>query len=236
MHVRALALTGITALLLTACGGDDDSAGDSSTPPAPASSSATAEQSGPELAEAAIDALEQADAVRIQGTVTTDDGRVDVDLRMRGDDVSGAMALGGQEVQLVVVDGEVFMQAVAEFWAAQGAPPQVADRLDGVWVAVPAETAGGLQDLTVAGLVDELRSDDASVEEDVVAAELDGEPVWEIRFSDGSSALIAAEGEPYPLQMTNSGDEPGELRLSEFGAIAPIEAPEGAVDPSDLGG
>lgn len=235
MRVRALALAGVSALLLTACGSDSSDDGTSSPPFS--SGPSTSAQSGPELVAAAADALEEAGSVRLEGNVPTGQGQTDVDLRLSGEEAAGSMSVEGQTIGVIVADGSAYLQADGEFWADQGAPASVVDRLDGAWVLAPSDSGVGLGGLTVPRLAEELRQpSEGTIEDEVTSGEVDGEPVWEIRSSDGAVLRVAAEGTPYPLVFERSGDEAGVMRLSEFGAVEPIEAPEDFLDLSDLGG
>jgi len=172
MRVRALAVAGLSALLLTACGGSSDDAADGSSSAA-SSSEAAEQQSGPELVEAAATALEQADSVHLQGSMSLAQGPSELDLRLRGADVAGSMTIQGQQVQVMAVAGAFYMQAPVEMWTSQGVPAVIATRLADSWVLVPSE-GGGLSDLSVESLVAEMRSpSDATVEEEVTATELD---------------------------------------------------------------
>ncbi len=117
-------------------------------------------------------------------------------------------------------------------WTCGSGSPTFAD----TWVLVPTEAGDGMEDLSVDGLVAEMRSPDTTTEDEVTAAELDGRPVWELHDSEGAVLLVAAEGEPYPLQVTRTGVDGGVLRLSEFGTVAPIVPPADHLDLSDLGG
>jgi hypothetical protein len=243
MRLRALALAGLTTVLLTACSstieGVASPAGSvpgSTGTAEPARSGEAGDLTGPELQEAAISALEDADAVRVEGTITTDGEQADVDLRLRGSDVAGTMTVLGAEVEIIAADGSVYMRADADFWVLSGAPAGIAATLADRWVSTPAEAGNAFGDLTVAGLVEEMRDPGATIEDEVSTAELDGEPVWELTDSGGDVMLVAAEGAPYPLQITSTGAEPGILRLSEFGTVAPIEPPADHVDLEDLGG
>ncbi len=240
MRIRALALAGLTALLLTACGGDSDSSdgGSGGSVSDVAASQAAADRSGPQIVGAAADALEQADAFRMQGSMVIEPGPAEVDLHVQGSDLVGSFVFGGQTVRIIALDGAVYMQAPASFWTDQGAPAAMASRLGGTWVMSPAEEGSEFAEFSVASVAEELRSpsDGATVAEEAVATSLDGLPVWEIRDSVGSVMHVAAEGEPYPLQITKTGAEAGVMRLSEFGTVAPIEPPADFLDLSDLAG
>ncbi|WP_029434168.1 hypothetical protein [Blastococcus sp. URHD0036] len=241
MRLRALALAGLSTVLLTACGSTiDGSASPAGTlgagpgPSAPADAASDA-PTGPELNEAAIDALEQAGSVRIAGSMTMDGEQAEMDLRLSGDDVAGSMTVQGFTVQLLVVGGAFYMQAPEEMWTSQGVPPVMAAGLAGTWVLVP----GGEQefaDFSIAGMVEEMRSPGATIEEEVGDSELDGQPVHELRDSEGAVMLVAAVGPPYPLQFSKTGAEAGVVRLSEFGTVAPIDPPADFLDLEDLGG
>jgi hypothetical protein len=244
MRLRALALAGLSTVLITACSSTIEGAaspassaeGSTGTAEPTRGSGESDDPTGPELEEAAISALEDADAVRVVGTITTDGEQAEVDLRLRGSDVAGTMTVLGASVEIIVVDGAVYMRASADFWIRSGAPAGIAATLAGTWVTAPAESADGFEDLTVAGLVEEMRSPGATTEEEVSTSELDGAPVWELRNSEGDVMLVAAQGKPYPLQITSTGAEPGVMRLSEFGTVAPIEPPADPVALEDLGG
>jgi|tagenome__1003787_1003787.scaffolds.fasta_scaffold20912813_2 hypothetical protein len=235
MRVRALAVAGLSAVLLAACGGgsSDDTATNASSA---AASSSQAAPHGPELAAASADALEQAGSVRMQGQAPLDGEVGNVDLRLQGPDVAGSMGVGGQTVQIVVTGGSLYMQATPEFWAAQGMPEQMADSFADTWVLAPADAAGGLGDFSLAGFVSELRSpSDSTVEDEVEADEVDGQRVWVVHNSDGSLLHVAAEGKPYPLSITKTGTDGGTLIFSDFGVTTPITAPAHYLDFSDLG-
>lgn len=233
MRVRTLALAGLSTVLLAACGTTvlDGQASPAAAPTSEHSSDPT----GPELSDAAIDALEQAGSVRIAGSMTMDGEQADVDLRLSGDDVAGSMTMQGSTVQLVVVGGAFYMQAPEEMWTSQGLPPAIAASLAGTWVLVPGGS-DEFADFSLAGFVDEMRRPDATIDEEVGDSRLDGQPVYELHDSDGAVMLVAAVGPPYPLQVTQTGAEAGVMRLSEFGTVAPIVPPADYLDLGDLGG
>ena len=221
MRNRTLALLGTTALLLTACGSDGNG---------------MAELSGPEVADRAATALEEAGSAAVGGEYAMDGESGEVELQVQGDDLTGTLTLGGLDVQLTAVDGQVYMQAPAEFWGGSGVPQEFAAELDGRWVLVPGEAAAGFQELTLQGLADELRSPgEGQYQEEVATEERDGEPVVVVSDDSGGSLVVAGEGEPYPLEVVGTEDE-GTLRLSEFGEEQDITAPEDALDLADIGG
>src|SRR4051794_13303016 len=195
MRVRAVVVTCLSAVVLTACGGGSS---DDTSSAAASSASASAEQkSGPELAAAAADALEQAGSVRITGSAPVDEGTADVDLRLQGADVAGTMAVGGQSIQLIITGGSMYMQASADFWAAQGMPASMASSFAQTWVLAPADAVGGLSDFSLAGFVTELRTPtDGAYADEVTSGELDGQPVWLVTQAGGSVLKVLPRARP----------------------------------------
>ena len=221
MRIRTLALLGTSALLLTACGADGNG---------------MAELSGPEVADRAATALEEAGSAAVSGEYAMGGETGEVDLQVQGEDLAGTVSLGGLDVQLAAVGGQVYMQAPADFWTGSGLPEEFIGQLDGRWVLVPAEAAAGFQELTLQGLADELRTPgDGEIQQEVTEDERDGEPVVVVRNDNGGTLVVAGEDEPYPLEVTNSEDE-GTLTLSEFGEDQEITAPEDPLDLAELGG
>jgi hypothetical protein len=205
------------ALLLTACGG-----------------SPLDGKTGPEVADAAADALEKAGAVHIAGTVEQDGEEGDIDLHLQGEDASGTLTLGGFDIELLSTGGSVYMQAPPEFWAAFGTPEDVAATFDGQWVVVPGDAAADFADFSLKGFVEELRNPESAVKDDVRTDEVDGEDVVVIEQEDGSTISVADDENAYPLEVTNKGDSPGTMTFSRFGEEEDIAAPDDAIDLAEM--
>jgi hypothetical protein len=215
----AALLTG--ALLLSACGGDSPLEG----------------KTGEEVAALAADALEEAGAVRISGTMTTDGEEGEVDLQLQGDDAAGTITLGGAEIELISVGGDVFMKADPEFWASFGMPEDAAAQFDGQWVAVPGDAAEDFADFSLTGIAEELRSPDGEIKDETRKDELDGEDVVVVEQEDGSSLTVADDDPAYPLEMTGADDSEGTLTFSNHGDEEDISAPDDVLDlESVMGG
>ncbi|SDZ21360.1 hypothetical protein SAMN05660209_05051 [Geodermatophilus africanus] len=221
MRNRTLAVLGTSALLLTACGSDGNG---------------MAELSGPEVADRAATALEEAGSATISGEYSMDGQTEEIDLRLQGEDVSGTLSFGDVDVELTAVGGQVHVQAPGDFWAQQGLPEEFVGQLDGRWVTLPAEAAPDFAGLTLQGLADELRSpSDAQIQKGVAEDERDGEPVVVVQDDAGGALVVAGEDQPYPLELT-SGEDEGTLTFGEFGEDQEITAPEDPLDLADLGG
>ncbi len=214
----AVLVTG--ALLLTGCGGDSPLEG----------------KTGSEVAELAANALEESGAVHMAGAMTTDGETGEVDLQLQGDDAAGSITLGGMEIELISVDGDVFMKASPEFWASFGMPEDAATQLDGEWVAVPGDAAADFADFSLAGIAEELRSP-SDIEDETRSDELKGDNVVIVERKDGGSLTVADDDPAYPLQLKGGGDSEGTLAFTDHGKKRDISAPDDVLDlESVIGG
>jgi hypothetical protein len=219
MRIRHLSVAAVTALLLTACGGNplDD-------------------KSGQEVADAAADALEEAGAVHVRGTLRQDGEEGDVDLQLQGQDASGTITFGGVELQLISVGGIAYLQAPPDFWTSFGLPETFAAQFEDQWVIVPGEAAGEFASFSLDGFVEELRNPSSEVKEQVTEDERDGDPVVIVEQEDGSTLTVANDEPAYPLATKEEGDDTSEVTFSGFGEEEEIEAPVDALDLEQLAG
>jgi hypothetical protein len=220
MRIRQLSVAAGAALLLTACGGGGPMDG----------------KTGQEVAEAAAAALEEAGAVHVAGTVVQEGEEGEIDLHLQGADAVGTLTFGGQEIEFLNVGGAAYMLAPPGFWGSFGLPEEVAAQFEGKWVIVPAEGASQFEQFSLDGFIEQLRSPDGEVQEEVEEDELDGDPVVIVEQQDGSRLTVANDDPAYPLEITNAGDESGSLTFSGFGEEEEIEAPSDAVDLTEMMG
>jgi hypothetical protein len=223
MRTRPLAVLGLAAVLLTACGGSDGN-GESA-------------KKGPQVAADAASALEKAGAVHLTGTGTSDGAAMKLDLRLQGADATGTITEGQNQIKLVGAGGKLYVQASSGFWSQAGVPESAAGTLAGKWVIVPSSAAGQVLPFTLSSLADQLRHPtDATVKSAVHTATVDGKKVVVVTQTDGSILDVAATGTPYPLRTVDKGADAGTVDASDFGTKVPITAPTGALDLSQLGG
>jgi hypothetical protein len=214
-QLTAVATLSAAALLLTACGG-----------------SPLDDKTGPQVVDAAADALEKAGSVHVTGGIAEEGS---IDLHLQGDDAIGSITMGGAELRLLSVDGAFYLQGGADFWASSGLPDDAAALLEGEWVVVPEESAGGFEQFTFADVVDSLRNPESGIEEEVGSDEVDGRKVVVVEHKDGSRLSIADEEPTYPLRLEDEGNS-STLTLSRFGAKEDITEPDDAVDLAEVGG
>jgi hypothetical protein len=216
--VRAgpLTTTLAAALLLTGCG-----------------SGPLEGKTGPQVADAAADALEAAGSVHVTGTMTSDGQQGQIDLQLQGDDVLGTLTLGGGEIQIIGSGGALYMNASSEFWNSSGLPAEAVAMFDGRWVKVPADQAAGLEEFSLTGFTTELRNpSDGAIQDEVTS---DGDVVV-VRQENGSTLRVADDDPAYPLTMTNKGDSAGTVTFSRYGEKQDIAPPVNPLDLAALAG
>jgi hypothetical protein len=240
MPIRAVALAGVSVVLLSACQGGSSHATAVTGTGTPASASPRTPQATDLVARAA-DALEQAGSLRLEGEIAAPGEDPDtVDLHLQGDDLAGTMIQGGQTIQLVATGGSAYVLAPAAWWTAHGAPSSAANRISGVWVHMPDAFEKQVTEPKSLGFLLGYLHDAAHQEYDepVHADGPGGQAVWElrdVRDDDDGFLAVAADGTPYPVELTGTASDRSSIdyRFSEFGVGQPIVAPTGAVD---LGG
>jgi len=222
MRNRFVAVVGLAAVLLTACGSSDN--GESG-------------KKGPQVAADAANALEKAGAAHLSGTGTQDGKPMQLDVTVVGADATGTVTMDGAKLDLVNVGGKLYIRASGDFWTQNGVPATAVTLLDGKWVILPADSAGELSQFSVKGLADELRHpSNGSIKDAVHTDTVDGKKVVVVTESDGSTLDVAATGTPYPLKIVDKGSQASTITASDFGKKTKITAPSDALDLSQLAG
>ena len=217
-QLTAATTVAATALLLSACGGGPLDG-----------------KTGPEVADAAADALEEAGSVHVAGDVTQEGEEGSIDLHLQGEDATGSITMAGAELQLLSVGGKVYLQGGSDFWGSFGLPEDAAALLDGNWVIVPDAAASQFEEFSFAGIVDSLRNPESEVKEEVTSDEVDGKEVVVVEQEDGSRLSVADDEPSYPLSLEDASDS-STLTLSRFGEEEDITAPADALDLNELMG
>ncbi|CCG05609.1 hypothetical protein [Blastococcus saxobsidens] len=219
MRIPQLSVAAAAALLLTACG-----------------SGPLDGRTGPEVADAAADALEEAGSFHVSGALTSDGEEGEVDLHVQGDDVTGSITTDGVELQLLSVDGSVYLQAPPDFWASFGMPEEMAAAFEDKWVVVPGQAMAEFDDFSLDGFVEQFRNPESEVQEEVTEDEIDGQEVVVVEQEDGSTLSVANDEPSYPVRITNDGDSSGTVTFSRFGEEEDISAPSDVIDLMEMMG
>ncbi len=206
------------ALLLSACGGSSPLEG----------------KNGPEVAALAADALEEAGAVRLSGTIDQDGEETEIDMQLQGDDAAGTITVQGTEIELISVGGEVYLKATEDLLASFNAPAAEVEQYEGRWLQMPAGDSAEFQEFTLGRFVEELREpEEGEYEDETSEDEVDGESAIVVERSEGPALSVADDDPPYPLRLS---DDEGTITFSDHGDEEDISAPDDVVSPEELEG
>lgn len=226
-RTRVTLIAALLSLGLSACGGGDD--GGAKTTAAPAASgtttttasSAIADKPAQEILQDMSKALAQVRSYHVSGTQEGKDGRT----RLAGDVAAdGRVKLEidqhGSTIGLIVVGGDAFFKADADFWRKTAGPSgaALAKRLANRWVKSPDGV-----DKSMRELVDSVNPKTLSYCSTREVGELtkdgttdvDGQPAIVLVDAGGPGnspgrISIATEGRPLPLRIQQTGpDQPG---------------------------
>jgi hypothetical protein len=191
-----------------------------------------------EILDKAKTALAGASSFRAKGDINAEGQKIAIDLKSKGNDLTGTLGVNGAEMQILRVGSDIYLKGSAAFWKT--VDPQrgetIAALLGDKWAKAPSSTAG-IGDL--ASLADPsklLKADGTVTKADTKT--INGVEAIGLKDSSGEGTLyIATVGEPYPLQIMGPANE-GEITFSEFGAEVDIKAPASTevVDLSKLTG
>ena len=216
----AVASIGMAAAL-TACGGggDDDFTA----------------QSGSKIADQSKKAMEELEAVKVDGTVKSNGQEVSINMQTNNDgDCSGEIEVGGGKAELVGVDGKVWFKPDAAFWKASAgdSADQIVAIVGDKWVVVPSDGGGFDEFCDIDDLLDELVSDDDdddSKYEKGKTDEVDGEDAIAVEHKDDegtSTGYVRVDAPHYLVKIEKTkGDDTGSVTFSEFDEKFTAEAP-----------
>jgi hypothetical protein len=189
-------------------------------------------QTGTEALTTARVALRNAKTARLTGNITTGGQKIQLDLELVGDNSTGTLTVDGNDVQLIKLDGSVYIKGDPQFLAqyANGDTAAV-QALNGKWLKTA--TTSDFDSFSIDGFADELKaSNDVKVNAKTTQATQNGKPVVILSQSDGSTLTIANTGEAYPLVLNGKGTDSGQLTFSDFNKAVTITAPSDILDVS----
>ncbi|MGK4583534.1 hypothetical protein [Kitasatospora sp. HPMI-4] len=259
--VHSAVVCAVLAVGATACGGSKDK---SATPATPASAPASAASSAGAVSGLAVDTLSGEQimdkvkaamsglaAVKIDGTVVTDDGEMTVHLALdKKKNCAGSVANGGVgKVEILHNEAGTWIKPDDAYWkniaVKEGSPqagPMLAELFKGRYLtgAQNDENLKGMSD-QICGMLEGLAQDDGipSKATKGAAGTTNGIKTFSLTVVDdqsGASTLhIATEGQPYIVRMESaSASEPGHLDFSDFNKPITVTAPpaENVIDYS----
>ncbi|MEV2251653.1 hypothetical protein AB0I94_13930 [Streptomyces sp. NPDC050147] len=229
--MTAAVVTGAALVALSACGGDDSSGGSGDGKP-------FAGKSADQIAADAVKATEQADSMRMKGTVQQSAGSTTaVDLAVDNNkNCDGSIKADGASADVRNTKGTFYLRGDEKYWKTalrgQAGGDKIVPKLADKWVKAPAD------DTTTKSLCDK-KALMASMDKDKSerkgmkkgsTTDVDGtEAIRLTKKTSGGETLtlyVATEGKPYILRSTSTGGkEPNTATFSDYGKSVSPEAP-----------
>ena len=219
----------VVAPLLAACGGGGGG-----------TDNGVAAKSADEIVADALAAGKEAQSVSVHGGTNAGSDPLELDLHLvAGEGGEGHLVANGLSFDIVRIGDTAYFKGDEAFWRQFGGDAAAALFQD-KWVKAPADS-GDLASLTpltdIEQLLDGILGEHGTLEKGD-ETDVDGTPAIAVEDTEQEGTLyVATEGEPYPLKLEGAGgDTEGTIAFDDWDEDYELEAPEDAVDMSQLQG
>jgi len=198
------------AMLLAACG-----------------AAGLASESPSQILAAARTAVLNASSYEISGTGDFGSGIDRLDFKIVGTNLNGTFGEGASTIDVIVLDGNVYLKAPAGYYTADGVSATEAATLASTWVEATAGSSvagdfSSLSDLT--DIAAELPNTGTLISKGT--GTVDGQAVVILADpGDGTTLAVATSGAAYPVQMRKVGSATTTFDLFNWNALTPFTAP-----------
>lgn len=238
IRVSALipAVAAAATLAVTGCGSGTSA---KTSPQGSASASATATPGAAALFSKAQQALSAATSVRVSGSVTSNGAVVGMDISLtKSGRIYGTLKEQGQQITVLITGGESYAKVSAGFLKAHKLPSSACVLMCGKWLKLSgADAKGMVGDLSWSSLLGSYGKGAPPGLAVTGTVTIRGIPAWVLKGSDGTILDVAAQGTPYPLRITGSG-QPGGFDFSNWNSVSIPGTPPASqvIDTSQMGG
>jgi hypothetical protein len=232
VHLRraaSLLAAGLAAVAVSACGGSSQSSS--------ASDNGVSSKSPQEILSAANAAINGVSTVHVSGSVTSGGSPINMNLNLvSGKGAKGQMSQNGMSFQLVTNDKSVYINAGPAFWRQIGGSG-AAQLLQGKWLKAPATSGdfASLASLTdVHKLLSALLNNHGQLAKGATTT-VNGQKVVAVKDTSTNGTLyVATSGKAYPVQVSKSGTDGGNINFDRFNESVSVSPPPNAIDISSL--
>ena len=226
-------LAALLALALAACGSSSSSSSSSS---GSGPSNGITSKSPDQIVSAATSAVGSVDSVHVSGKVASGGQNVALDLNLvNGKGGTGSMSQNGLGFKIVALGPEVYINGSSAFWNKFGGSA-AAQLLSGKWLKAPA--SGQLSSLATLTDVQKLFSQLLSTHGKLAKGQtttVQGRQVVAVNdTTNGGTLYVATTGKPYPIEISKTGSQGGQLVFNRFNQPVSLTAPANAIDISQL--
>jgi hypothetical protein len=220
------ALSTLAAIALAACGSSSSGG----------SSNGVASKSPDQIVSDATSAVASVNSVHVSGKVLSGGQNVTLNLNLvNGKGGKGSMSQNGLGFQIVAVGSEVYIDGSSAFWT-KFAGSAAAQLLSGKWLKAPATgQLSSLATLTdVSKLFNQLLSSHGKLAKGKTAT-VQGQKVVAVNdTTNGGTLYVATIGKTYPIEISKTGSDGGQLVFDRFNQPVSLTAPANAIDISQL--
>jgi hypothetical protein len=229
LDVRMLScgLAGCVVVTLTASGCGGYSSG----------SSAPKEPSASDLQSSMRSSVASANSVHFNGNLSDNGVPVGVDMGVsRSGDLDGSITQNGAKLQVIGVDGKVYIKATPEFLKEVKAPADACSLICGHWVQLPPSEARPLtSQLTLQNLSDSVNSGQAAQLKESGKTTVNGTAAYVLKAPNGATVDVSQSSPHYPLQAHAGSGKTGTVTFSQWNSV-PHPTPPPAKDVINLSG
>jgi hypothetical protein len=222
---RVLGALLATCLLAAGCGGSGSSGNGLSS------------KSPDEVVQAAKKAASGAASVHVSGSIIDEGKPISLDMELlAGKGAKGRLSLEGLGIEVVEIERAFYLKGSTAFYT-HIAGPTAARLLQGKWLKAPA--SGGnfssLAQLTdMRTLVDSTLASHGKLER-AAGTTVRGTPTVGVTDTTrGGTLYVAATGTPYPLEITKSGGNSGNIVFDRWNEPVELVAPANAININQL--
>jgi hypothetical protein len=228
-RVFTVGLVGCAALALVSC----DASGSGGTSAASSSMSGPAnEPSADSLHGLMQSSVHNASGVHVSGQLSRDGVPLGVDLNVtRNGDAAGTISQRGTPLHVVAASGKIYVEVTPAFLRETSMPAAACATACGKWVEFTNGEASQLTgDFSMQKLVTPLISGQGSKLTAAGSTTVRGQRAWVLRASDGSTVVVSAAAQHYPLLARRGGSPHQVVEFSQWNAVPAPKPPP----PSDL--
>ena len=218
-------VSALVALVLAACGGSSGG-----------SSNGITSKSPDQIVAAATSAVGGVNSVHVSGKLLSGGQNVTLDLNLvNGEGGKGSMSQNGLGFQIVAVGPEVYINGSSAFWKTF-AGSAAAQLLSGKWLKAPATgQLSSLATLTdVQKLFNQLLSSHGKLAKGKTTTVQGRQVVAVNDTTNGGTLYVATTGKSYPIEISKTGSQGGQLVFDRFNQSVSLTAPANAIDISQL--
>ena len=224
-RLGSAAVSALVALALAACGSSGGG-----------SSNGVASKSPDQIVSDATNAVASVNSVHVSGKVLSGRQNVTLDLNLvNGKGGKGSMSQNGLGFKIVAVGPEVYINGSPAFWT-KFAGSAAAHLLSGKWLKAPATgQLSSLATLTdVSKLFNQLLSSHGKLARGKTTTAQGQQVVAVNDTTNGGTLYVATTGKAYPIEISKTGSQGGQLVFDRFDQPVSLTPPASAIDISSL--